>query len=158
MAHAPSPPAAVLSDDQRSLLTAVLNCLVPPTGALPGAGDLGVTEFVERTLALTAASRRLLTDGLAAIALTSSRRGGADFASLDADGQEAVLRAVETAQPRTLATLVDYAYRGYYTHTRVQAALDFTGAPAQPRGHVLAPFDPALLVRQRERAPFWRKA
>ncbi|MCC6626191.1 MAG: gluconate 2-dehydrogenase subunit 3 family protein [Chloroflexi bacterium] len=158
MAHASSPPATILSDDQRALLAAVLNCLVPAHAGTPGAGDLGVGVLVEQTLASTPAGRRLLTDGLTAIALISGRLTRNDFAALDADAQETVLRAVEAAQPRTLATLVDYTYRGYYTHPRVQAALDFSGAPAQPGGHALPVFDPALLARQRERAPFWRKA
>jgi len=48
----------MLSDDQRQLLVAVLDRIVPPTGALPGAGGLGVAEAIERTLAGSAYNER----------------------------------------------------------------------------------------------------
>ena len=63
-----------------------------------------------------------------------------------------MLRAVEAAQPRMLATLVDYTYRGYYTQPAQRAR------PPQPIGYELPPFDPSLLDQQRQRAPFWRRA
>lgn len=146
----------VLSEEQRALLTAVLDCLVPPRDDLPGAGGLGVAGFVERTLGDAPTRRRLLLDGLAAIQMTSARHAGVDFAALDPERQEAILAAIELAAPLFFAALVDYTYRGYYTHPRVQAAVGFSGAPAQPRGFALPVFDPALLQRQRQRAPFWR--
>ena len=37
----------VLTDAQRELLTRVLDRIVPAGGGLPGAGELGVGEFVE---------------------------------------------------------------------------------------------------------------
>jgi hypothetical protein len=156
MAAASSVPAsAFLSDEQRALLAAVLDCIVPPHGDLPGAGSLEIGLVVEGTLAGSVAGRRLLSDGLSAIALYAGRLGIA-FAQLEPEAQETALRVIEARHPRFFTTLVDYTYRGYYTHPRVQAALGFLGAPVQPAGFVLPVFDAALLARQRERAPFWR--
>jgi hypothetical protein len=150
------PTGGILTDEQRALLTAALNCLVPPNGDLPGAGDLGVTDFIERVAADSAAGRRRLLDGLTAIRLTSLRRAGAEFAALDADGQESLLAEIEAAMPEFFGALVSYAYRGYYTDPRVQAAVGFESRPPHPRGHEQPVFDAALLERQRQRAPFWR--
>ncbi len=144
---------AVLTEGQRATLIAVLDRLVPPRDDLPGAGGLGVGATIERTLIATPALRRPFLDGLLAVELAG---GAADFAALDGDAQDAALRAVEADQPRAFTLLVEQTYQGYYIDPRVLAALGFTGPP-QPRGHQLAPFDPALLQLQRRRAPFWRK-
>jgi hypothetical protein len=154
MDREPSP--TVLTDEQRALLAAVLNALVPARGELPGAGDLGIGGFIER-VSNTPTSRRLLFDGLAAIQLASLRRAGREFAALDAGGQEAALREVEVAAPRFFAALVAQTYRGYYVDPRVHAAIGFDSRPPQPSGHVLPVFDAALLDRQRQREPFWRR-
>ena len=45
-------------------------------------------------------------------------------------------------------------YRAFAARTG--RGLGLSGEPPQPRGHRLAPFDPALLAVQRRRAPFWR--
>lgn len=148
----------ILSDEQRTLLVAVLNVLIPPRGDLPGAGDLGVGGVIERALAAAApALRRLVLDALAAIeGATARRHAGAAFAALALDQQEAVLREVEQRAPSLFAVLLNQTYRGYYTDPRVLAAIGVDGRPPQPRGHDLPAFDLALLERQRQRAPFWR--
>src|SRR5947207_1282114 len=94
---ASTPP--ILSDEQRQLLTAVLDRIVPARDGLAGAGGLGVGGTIERTLALTPGLRRLFLEGLAEIAVTSVRQTDRNFLSLDAATQESVLRAVEAAVP-----------------------------------------------------------
>jgi hypothetical protein len=153
------PPAGptMLSDEQRTLLATVLNVLIPPRGDLPGAGDLGVGGVIERALAAAPALRRPVLDALAAIeGATARRHAGAAFAALALDQQETVLREVERRAPSLFAVLLTQTYRGYYTDPRVLAAIGVDGRPPQPRGHDLPAFDPALLERQRQRAPFWR--
>ena len=165
-AIAPSPDAGVpisqgytvLSEEQRRLLAAVLDCLVPARDGLPGAGSLGVDAAIDRTLAQTPRLRRVFLDGLAEIMATSVRQTRLEFPALDAAAQEAALRAVEEAQPAFFAALVDHAYRGYYTHPQVHAVIGYPGRAPQPQGHVLAPFREELLQLQRGRQPFWRQA
>ena len=144
---------AVLTGEQRALLVAVLNRIVPERDAVPGAGDLGVGDKIERSLAAAPAQRRLFLDGLLAIELAGGEGG---FLALDGDARDAALRAVEADQPTFFAALVEETYKGYYTEPRVLAALGFEGPP-QPRGNQLPPFNPDLLHIQRKRAPFWRK-
>jgi hypothetical protein len=153
-----APIPTVLSDEQRTLLVAVLDRIVPPNGALPGAGGLGVDDAVDRTLAQTPRLRRLFLDGLASIATICERETGREFFALDTTTQERVLQAVEAAEPAFFAALVEHTYRGYYVHPRVHEAIGYTTRPPQPLGHELAPWRDELLTLQVDRAPFWRKA
>ena len=146
--------ATILSDGERATLVAALNRIVPAREELPGAGDLGVAETIERVLTESPALRRAFLDGLRAIELCGGERG---FTALDGDEQDRCLRAVEAREPAFFATLVEYAYRGYYVLPEVQRAIGLSGEPPQPRGYQLAPFDPALLAIQRRREPFWRR-
>jgi Gluconate 2-dehydrogenase subunit 3 len=116
-----------------------------------------VGDSIERSLADAADLRRLILDGLSEIELRAHADTGTAFTGLDAASQTAVLRAVERQSPRFFAALVEHAYRGYYVLPAVQRALG-QERPPQPLGHTLPPFDPALLERQRARAPFWRPA
>jgi hypothetical protein len=149
----PTPPVApqVLSDEQRALLRAVCNRIVPAHGTVAGAGDLDVASSIERTLAESARLRRLFLDGLALIEITAQRRSGMEFGALQEDGQVAVLESVEQSAPAFFTALVEHTYRGYYTLRTVHAR------PPQPIGYELPPFDPSLLDTQRQRAPFWRR-
>lgn len=156
------PPAVaprVLDEEQTALLVTVLNRIIPATAATPGAGDLGVAETIDRTLAAYPLLRRLFSDGLVEIEVESVRQSsdaGAGFAALEGERQDAVLRAVEAAFPAFFAALVDHTYRGYYTHPRVYEAIGYAHRPPQPLGHDLPMFDSTLLDKQRQRAPFWR--
>lgn len=156
------PPAAaprVLDDAQTALLAAVLNRIVPAADGMPGAGDLGVTATIDRTLAAYPLLRRLVHDGLVEIEIESARQAdgaGAGFIDLAGDRQDAALRSVEAAYPAFFAALIEHTYRGYYTDPRVYAAIGYAHRPPQPLGHKLPLFDPSLLERQRQRAPFWR--
>ncbi len=154
------PPAAapsVLDGAQEALLGAVLNRLIPEADGLPGAGDLGIIATIDRTLAAYPLLRRLFHDGLVEIEVESARQAQSGFIGLDGDRQDAVLRAVEKAFPAFFAALVDHAYRGYYTHPHVYQAIGYAHRPPQPLGHELPLFDPAMLEKQRQRAPFWRQ-
>jgi hypothetical protein len=148
----------VLSDEQRRLLVAVLDRIVPPNGALAGAGGLGVDAAIDRTLALTPRLRRLFLNGLAEIAVAAARETGRDFLALDATTQERVLRTVEEAEPAFFAALVEHTYRGYYVLPEVHAAVGYATRPPQPLGHELAPWREELLQLQVGRTPFWRRA
>lgn len=146
----------VLSSEQEALLGAALNRIIPAMGDLPGAGDLGIIATIDRTLAAYPLVRRLFCDGLVAIEVESAHQSPVGFLSLDGDRQDAVLHAVEQAFPAFFAALIDHTYRGYYTHAHVYQAIGYAHRPPQPLGHELPLFDPAILEKQRQRAPFWR--
>lgn len=148
---------AVLDADRRALLAAVLDRIIPPHDGLPGAGELGVAGLIERTLAVSPRLRRLFLEGLVEIELASARAADQGFRDLDAEDQDALLQAVEGARPAFFVALVEHAFRGYYGLPRVHEMIGHESRPPQPGGHRLPPFDPALLAKQRDRAPFWRR-
>ena len=96
----------IFSEEQRALLASVLNRIVPAGGEMPGAGDLGIGQFVESVAAGSSATRRLFLDGLVRIELAAAGRG-ASFESLPAETQTDALRAVETEAPEF------FQYSGY---------------------------------------------
>ena len=147
----------VLNGEQEALLGAVLNRIIPEADGMPGAGDLGIIATIDHTLASYPTLRRLFCDGLVEIEVESARQAQSGFIGLDGDRQDAVLRTVERAFPAFFAALVDHTYRGYYTHPHVYQAIGYTHRPPQPLGHDLPLFDPAMLEKQRQRAPFWRQ-
>jgi hypothetical protein len=131
------------------LFDAILATLLPGEGAWPSAGTLGLGVALRADLAAAdvAALERSLPPGLATLA---------------APAREDVLRGIETAQPDLFERLVTAAYTAYYVDPRVRAVIEretgYENRPPQPLGYELEPFDEALLEKQKQRAPFWRKA
>lgn len=148
---------AFFSPEQAALLKAILNRVIPPDGAMPGAGDLGAVEAIETALSGAPAARRLFLDGLAEVQLVAWRTTDQEFVALGASEQDAILKAVETARSDFFAQLVHHAYRAYYVHPTVVRALGLDPRPPQPLGHSLPSFDPALLDRVRARGPIYRR-
>ena len=142
----------ILSDEQRALLAAALNRIVPAQGEMPAAGDLGIAEFVESVTAGSSAKRRNLLDGLVRIELAASERGG-DFTSLSADAQTDALSAVQTTNPEFFQELVTQTYRGYYTNETVFDLLSYR-APNR-EGYDPIPFNESLLEPVRQRGRMW---
>ena len=155
--EAPPITPAVLAEEQRALLAAILDRIIPARDELAGAGELGVAVSIERTLAVTPALRRLFGEGLVAVQLRSARRAGRPFGELEPEAQEGLLREIEEAEPAFFVALVEHTYRGYYTLPIVHEAIGFPSRPPQPLGHQLPALDPALLERQRRREPFCRR-
>ena len=63
----------IFSPAQRSLLTDVINQIVPAKDKLPGAGNLGIAAYIEEAAARTPGLTRLFNDGLAQIAVAAGR-------------------------------------------------------------------------------------
>ena len=145
----------ILDDIQRDRLTAALNHIVPAQGELPGAGDLGIADFVEAVAAAAPLRRRRLLEGLAQIELAASERGGS-FVALGNAIQIDVLNAVAEASPGFFQELVTQTYRGYYTNETVCALLSYR-APNREDYDPL-PFDETLLEPVRQRGQLWTSA
>lgn len=143
---------AILNEEQRALLAAVLNRIVPAQAEMPAAGDLGVASFVEAVAAGSSARRRTLLDGLVQIQLSASERGG-PFVDLPAGAQTDALQAVQSAHPELFQELVTQTYRGYYTDETVCTLLSYR-APNRADYDPL-PFDESLLEPVRQRGQIW---
>ena len=143
---------SILSDDQRAMLAAVLNRLVPAAGNMPAAGDLGIAGFVESVAAGSTGKRRTLLDGLVQIELAASDRGGS-FADLPEAAQTDALRSVEASSPEFFQELVTQTYRGYYTNETVCGTLGYR--PPNREDYDPLPFDESLLEPVRQRGQIW---
>jgi Gluconate 2-dehydrogenase subunit 3 len=158
MAEASTESPTFFAAAQCELLTSVLNCIVPAAGAFPGAGDLGVTSYLDRVVGQSAALKRLFAQGLVQITLTSQAQYAQPFTVLLEGQRDAVLRHVETMAPEFFEALVTHTYSGYYSHPTIVRLLGMEGRPPQPRGHHLEPLDLTLLDNSKQRQPIYRQA
>ena len=144
----------IFTEDQRTLLTSVLNRIVPANENLPSAGDLGISEFIESAIHTDPTLRRLFTEGLTQINIVASQHGN-EFPELSDSAKDEVLREVESNNALYFSTLVRQCYNGYYTNETVLSIIGYE--PISPENYVYKPIDESLLAPQRERAPFWTK-
>ena len=143
----------IFTQSQRNLLTSVLNRVIPPEGQFPGAGDLGVADFVEAAIGRDIQLRRLFLEGLALVEITVARREGKGSDELSDAARDVALHQVEEEQPKFFEALLVQTYSGYYTNPRVFQLIGY----ALPQVYQPKSFDESLLEKQRERSPFWRQ-
>ena len=137
---------------RRELLVSVLDRIVPREGDYPGAGELGVVEYLESAASRSAGSAAILDRGLARIEAADG-----SFAELSDGDQDRVLERVERDDPGFFAELVRHAYTGYYTDPRITELLGPDVRPPQPLGYPLEAGDLSLLENVRKRGPIYRK-
>ena len=147
----------VFSPAQRQLLDAALDRIIPLQGQRPGAGALGVGDFVESAAAGEPGLTRLFVQGLAAIEIAAAGRGPDGFAALPADAQDAALRAVEASHAEFFDQLVLQVYNGYYTNLTVFEAIGYDLPSSPVAGAKIELLDETLLEAQRQRPPFWTR-
>lgn len=106
-----APPATALSPDQRRILEAFIDRLVPKDELGPGAVECGAAEYIDRSMAdYLANEKTVFVQGLAAVdEYARSSQGGA-FADLSAEKRDAVLTAIDTGQAPNL--------RGFFNRAR----------------------------------------
>jgi hypothetical protein len=157
MTRQPAETASFFIDSQRELLRAILNRLIPASGSFPGAGDLGITNYLDKVIARSAELRRLFTQGLAQIEISSRPPSGQGFADLSDQQQDTVLRHVEATNADFFSTLVTHTYSGYYSHPVIIGLLGLEVRPPQPQGYQLEPLDLSLLNAIKQRGPLYRQ-
>ena len=149
---------AFLVDSQSALLTSVLDRIIPPDGALPGAGQLGVADHIDRVLGSSAGFRMLFTSGLAHIEITSHKRHAQGFAGLSAADKDGILRDVESSEADFFADLVRHAYNGYYTDRKVVELRGLEARPPQPTGYSVETGNLGLIENVKKRGQVYRDA
>jgi Gluconate 2-dehydrogenase subunit 3 len=88
----------VLSVEQRTVLQAAAQRLIPDDASGPGAGEAGAIAYLERALAGPyAAHHDAYRNGVAALEAASAARGGG-FAELEPAQQDAVLASFEGSE------------------------------------------------------------
>lgn len=130
--------------DDASFFTALLDTLIPPKGAMPGAGDLGIETAVAEAVAADGQSGPSATASLAAL-----REGSPDFANLTSAQRASLVEAA--LDPASLRAVLRHVYLAYYQHPAVLAGLGEPPRPPFPEGFEIEPTDPELLAALRAR-------
>jgi len=136
-------------------MSAVLDTLLPgDRGAppLPSASAAGVAAKLEY---LVSGRDRALRD-LVLQAIASAARSEEAFSRMDAAGRIACVRLVEAEMPGPFRALVAVVLQEYYEAEIVLLAMGWRAEPPQPQGHLLPPFDEALLAPVKRRGRIWR--
>ena len=144
----------IFTQEQRDLLTAAYNRIVPAQGQFPGAGDLGGARFVEQVAARNIPLRRSFTEGLALLEISAARRGTSGFVDLSPSEQDATLRQLESEQPAFFREFVRQCYNFYYTNPEVFDLIGYS--MPDPQDYQPLPFDESLLEPVRQRGQMWR--
>ena len=147
----------VFSPAQRELLDAVLDRIIPPEGDRPGAGALGIGDFVEGVAVGEPGLTRLFVQGLATIEIAAAERGSGGFAALSGEAKDEVLRSVEASHTDFFDQLVLQTYNGYYTNLTVFESIGYNLPSVPVPGTKLELLDETLLEAQRQRPPFWTR-
>jgi gluconate 2-dehydrogenase gamma chain len=110
-AASPAAPKTALLPEQRRILEAFIDRLVPKDELGPGAVECGAAEYIDRSLADYLAQEKTMfvkgLDNLDAYARTSQ---GSPFAQLSPEKRDAVLTAIDTGQAANL--------RGFFNRAR----------------------------------------
>jgi hypothetical protein len=145
----------IFTESQRELLTATLNRIIPAEDKFPGAGDLGLADFVESVVAQNNKLRRLFMEGLVQIEIAAAGREGKEFLELADAARDEILREVEAQHPQFFEALVRQCYNGYYTNPQIFELINYRRLG--PGEYIPKPLEESLLELQRQRAPFWRQ-
>ncbi len=146
-----------LSQSQHALVTAMLDRLIPPQDDMPGAGEVGVADYLDSIAAGSGQLARLFSRGLQGVEIAAARLGPG-FDGLSGDQQDEVLRGVESANPEFFDRLVAHTYNGYYGNPTVVEALGIDPRPPQPRGNSVERGDLGSLRAVMERGQAYRSA
>ena len=145
-----------LSTEQRALLDAILDRLIPAEGAMPGGGQAGTADYLDSVVGSSPRLSRLFSAGLRNIESAAARHGSS-FADLTSDQQDEVLRHIEANKSAFFETLLMHTYNGYYSNPRVVEALGLEPRPPQPRGHHVEFGDFSSLSTVAERGVAYRE-
>jgi len=92
-------PATVFSPQQRRILEAFIDRLVPTDNLGSGAVECGAAEYIDRCLEdYLAAEKVVFLEGLGAVDVFARSSQGAPFSDLPPDKRDAVLAAIENHQ------------------------------------------------------------
>lgn len=140
--------------DEERTLASVLDEIVPRSsdGKLPGAGELGVTAYIDQALRKMPELRPMITQGLAELEELARQRYGRRFPELSKEEKVALLNEQTFMLPLTLHT-----YAGYYQNARVVEALGLEARAPHPKGYEMEPNDLTLLENVQRRPKLYRQ-
>lgn len=138
------------SDQETRTLSSVLDEIIPPStdGNLPGAGEVGLVDFIADAVEKAPDLRPAIMEGISALG---------DFTGLAKDEKTRALNELATTAPAFLPGLTFQIYLGYYQHPRVLEGLGLPPRPPHPEGYELETGDLGLLNPVRARPKLYRE-
>jgi len=146
------------SADEEHVLMHLLDVIIPPNGELPGAGALGLTPGIARTVQQTPMVRPVVEYGLSALAELARTKTPAGFAGLSARETKEVWEEFAATDQFFLPAFLFLVYSSYYQHPRVVEALGLEARAPHPKGHAMEESDWSLLDPVRGRTAGVRRA
>ena len=140
-------PDTALNDS--GFMTALLDLVIPPStsGNLPGAGALGLSPAVSKSIQADPALGPLVEAGVQAVreaALSQHPEGLAEIAR--EDGSK-IIEAQLAAHPFFIMGLLRYLYPAYYQHPQVLEGIGEPPRPPFPEGFDVEPTDAELIEK-----------
>lgn len=129
----------MLNETNRPILDAILDELIPPRkdGTIPGAGALGVAEFLPTANAFAPNPAGSVQTILSAVS--------GNFAALPRDEKITDLQRVEAAHGQAFETLVRLTYMGYYSRPDIRPHFGVGAHPIHPKGYPVARESDAMM-------------
>ncbi|MDG2336211.1 MAG: hypothetical protein P8Q97_18570 [Myxococcota bacterium] len=147
-------PNKVEAGTERGLLLSLVETLIPSSkanGAMPGASQLA--EFRE----MPSEEAQLVYGPLLDLILDRSpQEAGENFASLDLDTREEIVRGLGADHPEVIGSAVSQTLIRYYGAEAVVEALGLEARPAHPGGYALAETNWSLLGPVRAMEPIYK--
>ena len=131
------------------LLPALLDRLIPPVDALPGAGGLGLQPELERM-----AGQHIKYKGVIGTVLSSIETAVEDSNRSVHDIDNAI-RMLERSDKKIFGLFLELVYVAYYSDARVHERIGWRTGALQPMGHPMPPWDPSVLKTVSKRRSFW---
>ncbi len=145
--------------DRGRTLSGVLDEIIPPSddGRLPGAGELGLVDYIEEVAQRAPELEPVLARGLEALDTIANRRDPRGFAALSKPDRAEVMNELAATEPAFLPGLIFHTYVGYYLNGRVIEALGLEARPPHPKGYEMEAGDLTLLDAVRQRQNLYRQ-
>jgi hypothetical protein len=146
-------PAGALDQEERRLLVAAMDEIIPPGDGMPSASQAGGLEYLDRVAARELAVGEELKGFLADLKKSSD-----SFERLEHEGRVSALTAWEAAAPKKFGKFRDYIYEAYYTQPAVWKLIGYEFYATDHQGPHMKPFDESILAEVKKKPRLYREA
>lgn len=154
-------PKTKLSDrppsDQRDLLRAVIDEIIPAGNGMPAASEAGVLPYFERLADQSPDIGKTLDQSLGSLEELSQSQLHKKFLWLAPPQRVLVLQNMEKLRPDSFSFLRDYTYEGYYTQPKIWSLMGYEFKPTNGAAPHMKPFDESVLEQVRKKPKYYRE-
>jgi hypothetical protein len=123
--------SAGLTRENRKLLAAAMDEIIPPSDEMPSASAAGGVAYLEQLGWQYANVLELIKEFLHAVQQASQNELGIEFGAVEQQRRAALLKDIEKSTPQLFSSFVARVYEAYYTRPQVQGLLSCS-LPASP--------------------------